>query len=58
MKKLNHEKLYSINEFCAIFEIARPTFYNWEKENKINVTTVCGKKKVKETEVNRLMKGE
>ena len=55
---MNHEKLYSINEFCAIFEIARPTFYNWEKENKINVTTVCGKKKVKETEVNRLMKGE
>jgi len=57
---MNVENLYSIDEFCAIFKISRPTFYNWSKDGKIKTVIVCKRKKITESEINRLLllKGE
>lgn len=52
------KELYSVNEFCEVFEITRWTFYRWVKKGYVKPIKVASKWKVRVEEIERLKKGE
>ena len=52
------EKLYTLEEVSNILKVARITLERWEKANKIEVIRINGHPRVKESELQRLMRGE
>ena len=52
------EKLFTINEVCKLLRTTRTTIDRWRKENKIEVININGSLRVKESELQRLMRGE
>ena len=51
------ETLYTLEEVSKILKVARITLERWEKTNKLNVIRINGHPRVKQSELERLLKG-
>lgn len=52
------EKLYTFDEVAKYLKVTRQTLYNWEKQGILKTVRINNKPRVKESELQRLMKGE
>ncbi len=43
---MEHQKYYTINEIAAIFDVKRPTVYNWMNSGDLEFVWVGGRRRV------------
>lgn len=47
--------MYTINEFCRMFNISRKTLYRWKTEGIVKTIKVKGKSLISEVEITKLL---
>lgn len=52
------EKLYTLDELSEILKVSRLTLTRWEKKGKLKVIRINGTIRIRQSEIDRLMKGE
>lgn len=52
------EQLYTFDEVSSLLKVTRRTLENWEKQGILKTVRINNKPRVKESELQRLMKGE